>query len=792
MAQVSEPLPTKSNASNAVMAQEQPEQMEPPAQQQIAVAQPAQPIQRAQAMQVLPVIAPAPAVQHVQPVNTQYATLVNVPSPTHAAHVPEQMQAVHVSQPLHQTHSLPYLQAHHVPATHILPHQIHLPYATPTHAHPIAVPIQHHSQQGVQPAYHATPMPGTQLVHISPTQPQQTQGLLHTPPLVPKALSHVQMHSPMPIQMQSIEDTSPHVANSNPATAVTSHNDSQVNSQTDAQVNSQTEQTVLAPELVEQSASQEIPDENTPPMDNIPPEIRASPKKDCQPIDIDKISKLVLQLKASSADRERARPLICQDITNSNADTLRISRLPRSITYDRIFKMVEPFGEVEDLTWSASDPYVCDVTYTEAAAAHEAKHFLGDALVGNDSEPPLKAELRSRDPGAQLFVGDLTPDVTEEMLEAAFSELVGEPVSALLKRDPESFSPIGYGFLSFKSESSANFALVAGHRVKIGNACVRVGRAERNTYLYVSDLSPNVSMDELKNLFGNFGSLVDEDTVIVRRSYAFVRYKNRNAAEKAKRTLDKTDLKGRLSVRYAEAEPLKACVAVQFHSSVPRPPNSLRDLLTATFSKHGNCTVQIPRLGNGMWRKVAFVTFHGEPIAANMAALEAVQSVRFVSSLPVCCQFARELIPRFPSRGLNIERSGGLAVEKMEQSSGPDRPRNFITRKNAARRAEQAVNSRVARSTQAGYDPRRHFNGENGGQQNTPDFVPVYVPVTALHPSQQMHGAPVNGSEADFSGFHWQNRMMIANGNPPPNMNQIPPHVNYNGFAPIQDRMMRW
>lgn len=509
-----------------------------------------------------------------------------------------------------------------------------------------------------------------------------------------------------------------------------------------------------------------------------------------QAIDIDEISRAVSKVQVSS-DASRARPLICQDITNSNADTLRISRLPRGVTYDRLLSMVEPFGDVEDLSWTASDPYVCDVTYRDTSAAREAKHFLGDALVGNNSEPSLKAELRSRDPGAQLFVGDLTPDVTEEMLEEFFSGLVGEPVSALLKRDPDSFSPIGYGFLSFNSESSANFALVAGHRSKIGNACVRVGRAERNTHLYVSDLAPDVTLDEVKNLFSKFGSLVEEDSVIVRRSYAFIRYKNRAAAEKAKRTLDKTDLKGRLSVRYAEAESLKACVAVQFHSSVPRPPNSLRDLLSATFSKHGNCSIEIPRLQNGMWRKVAFVTFHGDPIAANLAALEAVQSIRFVSSLPVCCQFARELIPRLPSRNMRHEKFADIpnrAHSYLGTSERTETKSSFV--KKAGLRSTELSGSGISHSSQV----QRKVSYSGDQETATPDFVPVYVPISALHPSQ-LSGNAGHGAEGEYPGYQWQQRVMLANGNNVahslnPAASQFTP--SYTSFPPLPGRTMRW
>lgn len=555
--------------------------------------------------------------------------------------------------------------------------------------------------------------------------------------------------------------------------------------------------------------------------------------------EMERLAEFISRMKVSS-DENRARPLICQDITNSNADTLRISRLPRGVTYDRLYSMVEPFGEVEELIWTASDPYLCEVTYRDPAAAHEARHFLNNAIVGNDSDAAVKAELRSRDPGAQLFVGDLTPDVTEEMLESTFSELVNEPVSALLKRDPDSLSPIGYGFLSFQSESSANFALVAGHRLKIGNACVRVGRAERNTYLYVSDLSSNVSMEDMRGLFGRFGALVDEDTVIIRRSYAFIRYKNRGAAEKAKRTLDKTELKGKISVRYAEAEPLKACVAVQFHSSVPRPPNSLRDLLSATFSKYGNCAVEIPRLHNGLWRKVAFVTFHGEPISAHLAALEAVQSVRFVSSLPVCCQFAREMIPRLPSRGLTAERMSGGETDKIGgghigssgNTVGIDRStqKGFVGRRNAVFRPDDGANLENEGVGNNNIDNRRvHFEGCNdvvgghgvsndsgngnpgvgSGNHGNGEFVPVYVPISALqHPSGNngMTATPgpvgpsgVGGTEmgpADYSGFHpWLNRMMVPNSATAPHgMMPIMPGMNpgFNAFASQMHDRLRW
>ena len=114
---------------------------------------------------------------------------------------------------------------------------------------------------------------------------------------------------------------------------------------------------------------------------------------------------------------------------------------------------------------------------------------MHNATMGSNAKP-LHVELRCKEPNsnAQVFVGDLTSDITEKMLEEFFTNLVGSPVKASLKRDSETGSTIGYGFLTCTSELAATNAVIFGHRAKIGNTSIRVGRAERNTYLYIPDV----------------------------------------------------------------------------------------------------------------------------------------------------------------------------------------------------------------------------------------------------------------------------------------------------------------
>lgn len=265
------------------------------------------------------------------------------------------------------------------------------------------------------------------------------------------------------------------------------------------------------------------------------------------------MKKAVRKISGEGEERvgEDARPRVVMDVGTSSKDMLLLRNIPDEMTYDRLHDLVSPFGEVLFINWDAASSDVAEIVYASARDAEEAAHYLGDSILGgSEEEAPLGAELKSRDGGTQLFVGDLSPSITEEMLEESFGRLVSNPVTATLKRDPGNNSTIGYGFLTFEDEFDASAALLLGHRMEVGDVKVRVGRAERNTFLYVSDLQPNVSLEELKSVFGQYGSLVEEDTVIVRRSYAFIRYRNRASAENSKRTLDKTSLRGKMTVRY--------------------------------------------------------------------------------------------------------------------------------------------------------------------------------------------------------------------------------------------------
>lgn len=382
------------------------------------------------------------------------------------------------------------------------------------------------------------------------------------------------------------------------------------------------------------------------------PEVESTKIED--PIPTDKQDD-VQKTDTAPNSEENDKPRVHVNIENSGNDLLYLSGIPGTMTYDHVLEIVSIFGKILEFSWSASDPSTCEVIYADPQAAREAEHYLDNAIVEGVNKMPLRATARSRARDTQLFVGDLLPSVTEDALEEMFRRIVGGRVSAVLKRDPDTKAALGYGYLSFDSPAAAGRALSAGHRMKIGDAIIRVDRIDQSANMMITDLRPDVSAKELRESCERFGEIDAAETLLVPRSYAFVRYKERECAERAKRTLDKTHIRERVTVRYAEAEALKDSISVQFHSFVP--PQDVNDAVEKAFESYGNCSVDVPRLPNGSWRRVAFVTFHGEPIAASRAAADALQAVRVVAGIPVCCQWAREILPRLPPRELRAVRA---------------------------------------------------------------------------------------------------------------------------------------
>ncbi|KAK2975940.1 hypothetical protein RJ640_008040 [Escallonia rubra] len=200
----------------------------------------------------------------------------------------------------------------------------------------------------------------------------------------------------------------------------------------------------------------------------------------------------------------------------------------------------------------------------ETTAPHTA--FVPSIILSfNQQQPtmpppstrPGKAEDGEAPPSNNLWVGNLSADVTNPELASLFGRHgTVDNVTSYPSRS--------YAFVFFKRLDDARKAKDAlqgaplhGNALKIEFASTRPGKAEDgeappSNNLWVGNLSADVTDPELASLFGRHGA-VDNVTSYPSRSYAFVFFKRLDDARKAKDALQGAPLHGNaLKIEFAK------------------------------------------------------------------------------------------------------------------------------------------------------------------------------------------------------------------------------------------------
>lgn len=178
-----------------------------------------------------------------------------------------------------------------------------------------------------------------------------------------------------------------------------------------------------------------------------------------------------------------------------------------------------------------------------------------------------RASANGAEAGPQhcLFVGNLSPDVTEEQLVTAFSQF-GHVVSAKCAKDPATGKTQGFAFVTFREKEGAQSAMDAMNGQILNNRALRVDWAKgktgkdeeggeggkalsyddilgqttvNNVTAYVSGINISTSEERIRDVFARFGPIREiripesvraqaTDTV-----YAFVRYLEHGSAARA-------------------------------------------------------------------------------------------------------------------------------------------------------------------------------------------------------------------------------------------------------------------
>ena len=149
-----------------------------------------------------------------------------------------------------------------------------------------------------------------------------------------------------------------------------------------------------------------------------------------------------------------------------------------------------------------------------------------------------------------VFVGDLSQDVTDVVLKAAFSHLDGCS-DARVMWDHGSGRSKGYGFVSFVTKEQAKLAIEGMDGAYVGTRCIRCGWAKHktdaavpadpnildqtdptNTNIYIGNLPGDLSIAQAREEFSKYGIIV-EVKLHRKGNYGFVRYQTHAEAIKA-------------------------------------------------------------------------------------------------------------------------------------------------------------------------------------------------------------------------------------------------------------------
>ncbi|KAK6792811.1 hypothetical protein RDI58_011892 [Solanum bulbocastanum] len=195
-----------------------------------------------------------------------------------------------------------------------------------------------------------------------------------------------------------------------------------------------------------------------------------------------------------------------------------------------------------------------------------ATFSMGDKRANNGSD-------------LSIFVGDLAADVTDTLLHETFSQKYPSVKTAKVVIDANTGRSKGYGFVRFGDDNERSSAMNEMNGVYCSSRPMRIGAAtprkssgypqqyssqggysnggpaqgsqpdadSTNTTIFVGGLDPNVSDEDLRQPFAQYGEIVSVK-IPVGKGCGFVQFANRNDAEEALQKLNGTAI-GKQTVR---------------------------------------------------------------------------------------------------------------------------------------------------------------------------------------------------------------------------------------------------
>ena len=157
----------------------------------------------------------------------------------------------------------------------------------------------------------------------------------------------------------------------------------------------------------------------------------------------------------------------------------------------------------------------------------------------------MSAAIEQRNQEATCYVGNLEEKVNEELLWELMLQ-AGPVVNVFMPKDKVSNKYLGYGFVEYRSEDDADYAIKIMNMIKVHGKPIKVNKASQNkrvvdigANLFIGNLDPDVDEKLLYDTFSAFGGISQSPKIMrdmdtqVSRGFGFVSFESFEASDMA-------------------------------------------------------------------------------------------------------------------------------------------------------------------------------------------------------------------------------------------------------------------
>ncbi|CAH2051323.1 unnamed protein product [Thlaspi arvense] len=150
-----------------------------------------------------------------------------------------------------------------------------------------------------------------------------------------------------------------------------------------------------------------------------------------------------------------------------------------------------------------------------------------------------------RNQDATVYVGNLDHQLSEELLWELFSQ-AGPVANVYVPKDKVTNLRQGYGFVEFRSEEDADYAIKVLNMIKLNGQFINVKKASQDkksldvgANLFIGNLDPDVDEKLLYDTFSAFGVIVSNPKIMLdpdtgnSRGFGFISYNSFEASDDA-------------------------------------------------------------------------------------------------------------------------------------------------------------------------------------------------------------------------------------------------------------------